>query len=98
MCIVSKRARVSYGAPVCRVMHADPETTSEYGTLRVSYRSCRILERCSLAPKLFAWNGRASAMRSCPSAFWRPLPTFGACMPTVPVRNAHQVSRRGVRA
>ena len=52
MCIVSKRARVSYGAPVCRVMHADPETTSEYGTLRVSYRSCRILERCSLAPKL----------------------------------------------
>ena len=33
---VSKRASVSYGARVCRVMHADPETTNrfvrEYGT------------------------------------------------------------------
>ena len=27
---VSKRASVSYGARVCRVMHADPETTNRF--------------------------------------------------------------------
>ena len=37
--LVSKRASVSYGARVCRVMHADPETTNRFvsaSTVRLS--------------------------------------------------------------